>query len=137
MIVFTNGCFDLLHAGHVDFLRRARALGDRLIVAINEDASVRSLKGPGRPVYSVGERVAMLAAIRSVDDVWTFGSEAELIEMIRILRPDVLAKGENSRRPIPGAEYAGAVELLPVLSGYSTTSIIERIARRGSACRLG
>jgi D-beta-D-heptose 7-phosphate kinase/D-beta-D-heptose 1-phosphate adenosyltransferase len=137
MIVFTNGCFDLLHAGHVDFLRRARALGDRLIVAINEDASVRSLKGPGRPVYSVGERVAMLAAIRSVDDVWTFGSEAELIEMIRILRPDVLAKGENSRQPIPGAEFVGRVELLPVLPGHSTTAIIERIIASDSACRVG
>lgn len=140
-LVFTNGCFDLLHPGHVDLLQRARALGDRLIVGLNSDASVRGLKGPTWPVWNEQERAAMLLALRCVDQVVIF-NERTPARLIEDLRPDVLVKGGDRRiETIVGAKtvhkYGGEVRALPLLAGYSTNSLIERLrqAPEGTAWR--
>jgi len=130
-LVFTNGCFDLLHPGHVDLLQRARALGDRLIVGLNSDASVSSLKGPTRPIWNEQERAAMLLALRCVDQVVIF-NERTPQRLIEDLRPDVLVKGGDwPADKIVGAKtvlkYGGEVHSLPLLDGYSTTSLIARL----------
>src|SRR5690606_21755932 len=108
--------------------------GDRLIVAINSDASVRELKGPGRPIYSALDRRNMLQALGCVDEVVIFDDELSLLDIIRRLRPDVLVKGgEYVGTKVPGAEYARHVWFAPMKPGYSTTGLIERIRRAGSA----
>ncbi len=128
-IVFTNGCFDILHAGHADSLAAAKALGDRLIVGLNSDASVKRLKGPSRPVNGELSRAKVLAALKAVDAVVLFDEETPAALLSR-LRPDVLAKGGDYRpEEIAGREYAGRVVILPLTEGYSTTSVIERISR--------
>ncbi len=130
-LVFTNGCFDLLHPGHVDYLERARALGDALVVGLNDDASIRRLKGRGRPVNPLADRARMLAALRAVDMVVPFSEDTPL-ELIRRLEPDVLVKGGDYRiEEIVGAREVqargGEVVVMPFLEGYSTTALIERI----------
>ena len=130
-LVFTNGCFDLLHVGHVRYLAGARALGDALLVAINSDRSVRALKGAGRPVLPEGERAEILAALASVDFVTVFGEESPRALIARLL-PDVLVKGgDYSIEEIHGREEVeaagGRVLSLPFVEGASTTSIIERV----------
>jgi len=132
-IVFTNGCFDLLHPGHVDYLERARALGDALIVGLNDDDSVRRLKGDARPVNPLPDRARMLAALRCVDMVTSFSEDTPLT-LIRALRPDVLVKGgDYAPEHIVGADdmraRGGEVVVMPYLPGYSTTALIERIRR--------
>jgi D-beta-D-heptose 7-phosphate kinase/D-beta-D-heptose 1-phosphate adenosyltransferase len=133
-IVFTNGCFDVLHAGHVDLLRQARAFGDLLVVGLNDDASVRRLKGPGRPVNGLGARAAVLGGLASVDYVVAFGEDtpAEIIERVR---PDVLVKGEDWRdKGVVGRElvegYGGRVELVPLTEGFSTTDTLRKMRER-------
>ena len=130
-IVFTNGCFDLLHPGHIRLVSKAAALGDRLIVAINDDASVRTLKGDGRPVYRAEERSEILLALRWVDYVTVFHEDTP-IETIRSVRPDVLVKGDEYRqREIVGASfvrgYGGRVARIPMKKGHATRLIIERM----------
>lgn len=130
-IVLTNGCFDLLHPGHVDGLRRARELGDCLVVAVNSDDSVRRLKGSGRPILPMSERRELLLALRWVDLVIDF-DEATPIEVIRAVRPDVWVKGADWRdAELPEAvavrEAGGEIAYLDLVPGYSTTSIVERI----------
>ena len=130
-VVLTNGCFDLLHAGHVRLLRRARAEGDVLVVALNTDASVRRLKGPGRPIFPLRERLEVLAAFADVDYV-TWFSEPTPRRIVAALRPDVLVKGGDwPVERIVGREVVqaggGSVHSLPLLPGYSTTALIERI----------
>lgn len=126
-IVFTNGCFDVLHAGHVQLLQRAKDLGDVLIVGLNDDASVRRLKGESRPIHSQEDRTAVLAALACVDAVAIFSGEP--MELIEAIRPDVLVKGEDYRGcVIAGAEFAGRVELLPIVAGLSSTAAIEALA---------
>jgi D-beta-D-heptose 7-phosphate kinase/D-beta-D-heptose 1-phosphate adenosyltransferase len=130
-IVFTNGCFDLLHAGHIHCLAAAKALGDLLVVGLNSDASVRRLKGPSRPTIGEGDRAAMLAALACVDYVVIFDDDTPE-RLIAGLRPDILAKGVEPRPgPIPGeslvASYGGRLELIPPLPGISTTALLERI----------
>lgn len=132
-LVFTNGCFDLLHVGHVRYLRSARALGDALLVAVNSDRSVRALKGAGRPVMSEGERAELLAALSSVDFVTVFDDESPRA-LIAELLPDVLAKGgDYALEEIHGREEVeragGRVVALPFIEGASTTSIIERLRK--------
>lgn len=136
-VVFTNGCFDLLHRGHTRYLERARALGDLLVVAVNSDASVRKLKGAGRPVVPAAERAEVLAALAAVDLVVIFG-EPEPARVIRAVRPDVLVKGGDwSVDRIVGADFVqatgGTVRSLPYLPGASTTGLIRRIAAAGPA----
>lgn len=132
-VVFTNGCFDLLHAGHVRYLQAARALGERLVVGLNSDRSVRELKGPGRPLTAEAERAEVLAALRCVDAVLIF-DEATASPTILALRPDVYAKGGDYRPETlpetPAAREVGAaIQLLPFHEGRSTTALIETIRR--------
>ncbi|GIZ12841.1 bifunctional D-glycero-beta-D-manno-heptose-7-phosphate kinase/D-glycero-beta-D-manno-heptose 1-phosphate adenylyltransferase HldE [Pseudomonas sp. NCCP-436] len=130
-IVFTNGCFDILHAGHVTYLEQARAQGDRLIVAINDDASVSRLKGPGRPINSVDRRMAVLAGLGAVDWVVSF-SEDTPERLLAQVRPDVLVKGgDYGIDQVVGAEivqaYGGEVRVLGLVENSSTTAIVEKI----------
>jgi D-beta-D-heptose 7-phosphate kinase/D-beta-D-heptose 1-phosphate adenosyltransferase len=130
-VAFTNGCFDILHAGHVEYLQEARAQADLLIVGLNSDASVRALKGDGRPVHPVAARALVLAGLQAVDYVTVF-EEATPLELIRAVRPDVLVKGADYRKEeVVGAEfvesYGGRVYLAPLREGYSTTHILERL----------
>jgi len=131
-VVFTNGCFDLLHAGHVDLLARARALGAALVVGVNSDDSVRRLdKGPGRPVTPLAQRMYVLAGLESVDLVIPFDEDTPAALIKRVL-PDVLVKGGDwPVDTIVGRDTVqargGEVLSLPLLPGYSTTAVIERI----------
>ena len=132
-IVFTNGCFDILHVGHVDYLSKARRMGAALIIGLNSDASVRRLKGSGRPINKEGDRARVLAALYFVDYITIFNEETpeRLIEKIR---PDVLVKGGDwQKKDIAGARFVescgGAVRTIPFVEGYSTTSIIKKMAK--------
>lgn len=127
----TNGCFDLLHPGHVTYLEQARALGDALVVAVNSDASVRRLKGPERPLVDEGARMRVLAGLQAVDAVCLFDDDtpARLIESVL---PDYLVKGgDYDLDQIVGREVVehagGQVHVIPFLAGYSTSSIVDRI----------
>jgi D-beta-D-heptose 7-phosphate kinase/D-beta-D-heptose 1-phosphate adenosyltransferase len=133
-VVFTNGCFDLLHAGHIKFLEDSRRLGDALVVAADSDASVRRVKGEGRPVIGESQRLRILAALAPVDYVTRFESP-ELPEILRRLKPDILTKGSNyPEEQVAGREvvqgYGGEVKLLPVTDPVSVSELIQRI--RGS-----
>jgi len=130
-VVFTNGCFDLLHVGHVRSLEQARGLGEHLVVAQNSDASVRRIKGPSRPIVRARERAEVLAALGCVDWVVIFGEDTPL-RLIRALRPDVLAKGGDwSLATIVGREdvlgWGGSVRRLREIPGVRTTEIARRI----------
>ncbi len=130
-IVFTNGCFDLLHPGHIAYLSEAKALGDRLVIGLNDDASIHRLKGPSRPVNPLADRAAMLGALRMVDLVVPFSEDTPL-ELIQALRPDILVKGGDYRpETIVGAEevrgWGGEVVVIPFLDGHSSTGLIARI----------
>lgn len=128
-VVFTNGCFDILHRGHLTYLQQAAALGDHLLVGLNSDASVRKLKGPERPVNTEMDRALMLASLRFVDDVVIFGEETPR-ELLSHLKPDILVKGGDYQpEEVAGREYAGKVEILPFVDGYSTTKIIQKIRK--------
>lgn len=136
-IVFTNGCFDILHAGHVTYLQQAKQLGDYLIVAINDDASVKRLKGNGRPVNSVNERMAVLAGLGSVDWVVAFADDTPH-RLLTQLQPDILVKGGDYQLDqVVGAEcvfaYGGQVRVLGMIPGVSTTSIIDRATKNQNA----
>jgi len=130
-IVFTNGCFDLLHRGHLHTLRQAKACGDILIVGLNSDHSVRGLKGGGRPILTADDRVELIAALEMVDFVTLF-DEPDPFNLIAALTPDVLDKGGDwGPDKIVGShiveQRGGRVVVIPYLKGYSTTDIIERI----------
>lgn len=130
-IVFTNGCFDLIHPGHLTYLAQARDLGHRLVVGLNDDASVRRLKGPQRPVMPEAARAQLLASLFFVDAVVLF-SEDTPRELIEQVRPDVLVKGSDYRpEEVVGADfvqaYGGRLELLSFVDGYSTTETIRRM----------
>jgi D-beta-D-heptose 7-phosphate kinase/D-beta-D-heptose 1-phosphate adenosyltransferase len=130
-VVVTNGCFDLLHPGHVALLEQARAEGDRLVVAINSDSSVRGLKGPSRPLVAEGERAEALRALEAVDRVIVY-DEPTPLEVIEALRPDVLVKGADwAHDAIVGREVVegggGRVVRIELLPGRSTSRLVERI----------
>jgi rfaE bifunctional protein nucleotidyltransferase chain/domain len=130
-VVFTNGCFDLLHRGHTRYLERARSLGDALVVAINSDRSVRALKGPGRPVVPDMQRAEVLAALAAVDYVVVFDAP-DPARVIRAVQPDVLVKGGDwPVSQIVGADFVqsrgGRVLSLPYVEGASTSALIGRI----------
>ena len=130
-VVFSNGCFDILHAGHVEYLAAARELGDMLLIGLNSDASVRRLKGPNRPVCCEADRAAVLSALQFVDGVTLFNEDTPE-ELIGTLLPDILVKGSDwAIEQIAGAravlDHGGSVLTLPLLEGRSTTGIIEKI----------
>ena len=136
-IVFTNGCFDVLHAGHVAYLQEARQLGDRLVVAVNDDASVRRLKGAGRPVNGVERRAQVLAALAVVDWVVPFAEDTPEA-LLHALRPDVLVKGgDYQREAVVGHEivdaYGGEVRVLSLVEGLSTSLLMDRLRGAGAA----
>jgi rfaE bifunctional protein nucleotidyltransferase chain/domain len=130
-VVFTNGCFDIIHAGHVTYLSKARALGDCLVVGLNSDVSVKSIKGPDRPVNNERARAAVLSALACVDHVVLFQEDTPL-DLIRCIRPDILVKGGDwAVGDIVGADVVrssgGQVLTIPFEDGFSTTAIIDRI----------
>jgi len=132
-IVFTNGCFDLLHVGHIHYLQQAAVLGDRLVIGVNDDASVRLLKGEGRPMIAQEDRSRVLAALACVDYVTIF-SESTPLALIDLIRPDVLVKGgDYTLETVVGRKeveaYGGSVHLVPYINGSSTTGIIESIVQ--------
>lgn len=134
-LVVTNGCFDILHAGHVTYLAAARALGDALLVGLNSDASVRTLKGPGRPVNPEQDRATVLAALAAVDGVCLF-EEMDALRLLAEVKPDIYAKGgdytidtinQPERRLVEG--FGGKVVILPGVPGRSTTNVLAKIAK--------
>ena len=133
IVVFTNGCYDILHPGHVRLLERARSLGDLLILALNTDSSVRRLKGPGRPLIPEQQRAELVAALQAVDAV-TFFDEDTPRELIAAVLPDILVKGADWAHWIAGREEVeaagGKVLALSLEPGYSTTGIVEEILSR-------
>lgn len=133
-IVFTNGCFDILHLGHVEYLNEAKAQGDVLIVAINSDASVRQLKGPDRPVNNEHDRAQMLLNLKAVDCVQVFTEQTPL-EIIKLIRPNVLVKGGDWKpEQIVGSDFVlangGEVKSLMFKQGYSTSNLIKAVQGR-------
>ena len=131
--MFTNGCFDLIHPGHVFYLDEARSLGDALVVGLNSDDSVRRLKGTGHPVIAETDRAMVLAGLASVDAVCIFQEDTPQ-ELIEALVPDILVKGgDYTPEEVAGREAVlaagGSVEIIPFVPGYSTTSIVERIRK--------
>jgi D-glycero-beta-D-manno-heptose 1-phosphate adenylyltransferase len=133
-VVFTNGCYDILHPGHIRLLESARSLGDILILALNTDASVQRLKGPSRPLIPEHERAELAAALQAVDAV-TFFDEDTPRELIALVLPDILIKGADWAHFIAGREEVeaagGQVLALPLEPGYSTTGILEEVLTRG------
>ncbi len=137
-VVFTNGCFDIIHAGHVKYLEKAKRLGDILVVGLNTDRSVRKIKGKGRPIVGQNDRATVLAAIDMVDYVVLF-DEPTPIRLIEAIRPDVLVKGADWKRgQIVGEDFVkshgGKVRRITLLKGRSTTDLIKKIAR---LCKKG
>ena len=135
-VVFTNGCFDLLHRGHVEYLFAARELGDRLVVGLNSDASVRRLKGPSRPLVGQEDRAIVLAGLGCIDAVTIFDEDTPR-DLIAGLLPDVLVKGGDYRpEEVVGREEVeaagGRLVLMPFLDGRSTTGLIHRVRETGS-----
>ena len=132
-VVFSNGCFDILHLGHIDYLEKARALGNRLVIGLNADASVKILKGQNRPINNEQARARMLAALQFVDGVTVFNEETPE-KLIEYLLPDVLVKGKDySIENIVGADAVlnngGEVKTIDLVDGYSTTDLIEKIKK--------
>jgi len=133
-IVFTNGCFDILHAGHVCYLNKARQLGDFLVVGLNSDKSVKQIKGRSRPINSQKARSQVLCALSSVDAVVIFNEDTPL-KLIKVVRPHVLVKGGDwSLRTIAGYSevklWGGSVRQIKFVKGYSTTKLIKRLGKR-------
>ena len=133
-VVFTNGCFDILHLGHVDYLEKARGLGDRLVLGLNMDESVTRLKGPKRPLNPFTSRSRIMASLEFVDLVVPFGEDTPK-ELIELLLPDILVKGKDyDISNIVGAdvviEHGGKVETIDLVEGYSTTNIVEKIKKK-------
>jgi len=134
-VVFTNGCFDLLHRGHIDYLTKAKALGTKLIIGLNSDASVFILKGEGRPVQLEDDRAVIIDALQVVDGVIVF-SEGTPLELIKELKPDILVKGgDYTENSVVGADEVrnngGSVKILPFKKGCGTTLLIKRIQGAG------
>lgn len=131
-IVFTNGCFDLVHKGHIEYLKKAKSLGDILIIGLNSDASVRRLKGKGRPVTAQGDRAKILASLEFVDFVIIFNEDTPF-NLIKELRPDVLVKGADwKKEDIVGRKtvesYGGKVRVVRYLKGYSTSKLLKNMS---------
>lgn len=130
-VVFTNGCFDILHAGHVDYLEQAKGLGDKLVVGLNSDSSVKSIKGETRPVTQEEARARVLAALEFVDAVVLFDEDTPY-NLITEVKPDILVKGNDyAKENIIGADFVikhgGSIHTIPLLQGFSTTILINKV----------
>lgn len=133
-VVFTNGCFDILHRGHVEYLKTARSFGDALILGLNSDASVRTLKGPSRPINNQFDRAIVLSALESVDFVVIFDEETPY-ELIKLIKPDILVKGgDYEGKEVVGSDVAKEVKLVTFVDGKSTTTIINKINNKDGTC---
>ena len=126
-IVFTNGCFDILHAGHVSSIEFAKSKGDILVLGLNSDASIKRLKGPKRPINNQADRALVVAALGAVDAVCIFTQDTPL-ELIKLVKPDVLVKGADYKnKEVVGSQFAGRVLLFPLVKGRSTTNLINKM----------
>lgn len=126
-VVFTNGCFDILHRGHVEYLQKAKELGDLLVLGLNSDSSVKRLKGESRPINNEKDRAIILSALECVDYIIIFDEDTPL-ELIKNLKPDILVKGGDYKiENVVGREYAKETVLIDFVDGYSTTKIIKNI----------
>jgi D-beta-D-heptose 7-phosphate kinase/D-beta-D-heptose 1-phosphate adenosyltransferase len=137
-IVFTNGCFDILHVGHITLLEKCRGFGSKLVLGLNADGSISRLKGPTRPIVGQAERARVMAALAAVDAVVLFEEDTPL-ELIRAIKPDVLVKGgDYSVETVVGHEEViaagGRVEIVPTVEGFSTTNIVKKLAGRPDTC---
>jgi D-beta-D-heptose 7-phosphate kinase/D-beta-D-heptose 1-phosphate adenosyltransferase len=131
MKIVVNGTFDILHCGHIEMLEYAKSLGDHLLVCIDTDARVRQLKGPDRPINNQLDRSFMLNALKCVDAVWSFADEAELEYILETYQPDIMVKGSDyEHKSIVGEHLCKEIKFYEIVPGYSTTSIIQRIAGR-------
>ena len=129
-IVWTNGTFDILHPGHIELFKVARALGDKVIVATDTDEKIKNDKGDHKPINDLCYRVAMLEAIKYIDVVHTFGNRQQLEDLIQLYEPDILLLGDDWRDgEVVGWEYAGETRFLPRVGGYSSSNTIERIKK--------
>lgn len=130
-ISFVNGCFDVLHPGHIELLKYARSLGDYLIVAIDSDRKVAEMKGPERPIFSQTDRSAMLSSIRYVDVVHVFDTKKELEDLLESISPDIMVVGSDWKgKEVVGSQYAKTVRFFDRLGDYSTTQTVQGIAYR-------
>jgi D-beta-D-heptose 7-phosphate kinase/D-beta-D-heptose 1-phosphate adenosyltransferase len=132
-VVFTNGCFDILHVGHIAYLKKARKLGNALVIGLNSDSSVRAIKGKDRPINREADRATVLSALYFVDYITIF-SDPTPEKLIKALKPDILVKGADWKvRDIVGADfvrsYGGKVKRIPFVKGYSTTSVLNKIGK--------
>lgn len=129
--VFINGCFDILHRGHLEMFQHAAALGDKLVVAIDSDRKVREAKGPNRPVNNLEDRKFMLSSLRYIDHVATFDSPQELEELVKTIAPDIMIVGSDWKgKTIVGGIFAQEIRYFERIDGYSTTEVIESISDR-------
>lgn len=126
-IVFTNGCFDILHAGHVSSIEFAKSKGDVLVLGLNSDTSIKRLKGPKRPINKQADRALVVAALGAVDAVCIFTQDTPL-ELIKLVKPDILVKGADYKnKEVVGSQFAGRVVLFPLVKGRSTTNLINKM----------
>lgn len=131
-IVFTNGCFDILHRGHVEYLQKAKELGDLLVLGLNSDSSVKRLKGESRPINNEKDRAIILSALECVDYIIIFNEDTPL-ELIKNLKPDILVKGGDYKiENVVGREYAKETMIIDFVDGYSTTKIIKNINNKNN-----
>ncbi len=127
MKVWTNGCFDVLHRGHIELFKYAKSLGDKLVVGVDSDEKVKLDKGNDRPINSLEDRTEMLLSIKYIDEVWCFNSTDELREVIKINKPDVMVIGSDWRgKPVIGEEYTKELLFFDRIGDYSTTKILEK-----------
>jgi rfaE bifunctional protein nucleotidyltransferase chain/domain len=134
-IIFINGCFDILHPGHIAMFEYARSLGTKLIVAIDSDEKVKQMKGDSRPVNSQDDRKFILEAIRHIDEVIIFNSKDELQELVKTIKPDIMMVGSDYKgKEVVGSDYAKEVRFFNKVRGYSTSKIIESITDRRVLC---
>jgi len=134
-IIFINGCFDILHPGHIAMFEHARSLGTKLIVAIDSDEKVKQMKGDSRPVNSQDDRKFILEAIRHIDEVIIFNSKDELRELVKMTKPDIMMVGSDYKgKEVVGSDYAKEVRFFNKVGGYSTSKIIESITDRRVLC---
>jgi len=132
IVVFINGCFDILHRGHLELFKYASNLGDKVVVAIDSDEKVRKDKGPGRPINNLKDRKFFLSRLKGIDEILDFGSREELENLVKQVSPDIMIVGSDWRtKTIVGARYAKEIKFFERISGYSTTKILQNSFKSG------